>query len=476
MKKAYSGDMVDSKCEKGVFGIGGVFCFDRAKKIIAPKEMNPVMIIVLSFIAIILAGTLLLMLPFASKTTPLGFVDSLFTSTSATCVTGLVVKDTADQFSNFGQIIILFLIQIGGLGYMTLSTFFALLVGKKLGIGTRIALKENLNLSGISGVIRLARRVFFFIATIELLGVVALFFHFKSLGYGILSSIKYGVFHSVSAFNNAGFDLFGSFKSLTEFASDPLMLLIISALVIAGGLGFIVISNIYEAVFYKKRISLQTKIVILSSIGLIVIGSFLMFSSEISNQGTIGPMNFKDKIVNSIFQSISARTAGFNSIDIGNMTINGVFSLILLMFVGASPGGTGGGIKTVTLVVVLAAIYAFLKGKRETDIGNRSIDDHLVMKAMTVLILSLFLIIIITFILCEVNDFSFIRNLFETTSAFGTVGLSTGMTPFLNVWSKLIIAFTIFVGRIGILSFILSMYTTNYINKVHLPKEELSVG
>jgi len=215
---------------------------------------------------------------------------------------------------------------------------------------------------------------------------------------------------------------------------------------------------------------------VVASIALLVIGSFLIFSFEAANPATLGPLSFKDKVINSFFQSASARTAGFNTITTGQMTLNGLFAIMLLMFIGASPGGTGGGIKTVTFVVVLAAIYSFLKGKRETDLGNRSIDNSLVMKAMSVLILSLFLIIFITFALCAVNNLTFIQNLFETTSAFGTVGLSTGITPFLNAWSKLIIAFTIFVGRVGILSFILSMYTTKYINKVHLPKEELSVG
>ncbi|MBN2052640.1 Trk family potassium uptake protein [Candidatus Woesearchaeota archaeon] len=440
------------------------------------EDINPVTFVVLSFLAIIVLGTLLLWLPFSAKEGGTNFVDAFFTATSATCVTGLVVKDTAMHFSLFGQIVILLLIQLGGLGYMTITTFFALLIGRRLGFSSRLILKEHLNMSSLAGVFKLARRVLFFVLSIELIGALILFFRWRDLGTSFWGSVKLGVFHAVSAFNNAGFDVIGRFRSLTSYVGDPWILFTISFLIIAGGLGFIVLSNLYEALFYKKRINLQTKIVLVASVMLIIIGALLILSFENTNSATLGSLSGKEKVYASYFQSVTARTAGFNTINIGGMTLNGLMVLIILMFIGASPGGTGGGIKTVTFAVVLAAVIAFVKGKKETEMSDRSIDDALVMKSMTIFILSLFLILGVTFLLCAFNDFLFFQNLFEATSAFGTVGLSTGITSMLNIPSKIIIALTIFIGRVGILSFILSLYATKNLNKIRLPKEELSVG
>jgi len=440
------------------------------------EDINPVAFVVLSFLAIIIIGAILLWLPFSSKQGPTSLIDAFFTATSATCVTGLVVKDTATHFSLFGQIVILLLIQLGGLGYMTITSFFALLIGKRLGFSSRLILKEHLNMSSLAGVFKLAQRVLFFVLSIELIGAAILFFRWKALGMSFWGSVKYGIFHAVSAFNNAGFDVTGGFRSLMPYVGDPWIIFTISFLIIAGGLGFIVISNMYEALFYKKRISLQTKIVVVVTILLIIIGALLVFAFESAGSAAMSGLSVKEKVYASYFQSVSARTAGFNSIDIGRMTLNGLMILIILMFIGASPGGTGGGIKTVTFAVILAAVIAFVKGKKETEIRDRSIDDALVMKSMTIFILSLFLILGVTFLLCAFNDFLFFQNLFEATSAFGTVGLSTGITPLLNIPSKIIISFTVFVGRVGILSFILSLYTAKNLNKVRLPKEELSVG
>jgi trk system potassium uptake protein TrkH len=455
--------------------VGGLVCLHPSHRK-CRRGINPVSFVVISFLAVILIGAVLLMLPGAARNEPTSFLDALFTATSATCVTGLVVKDTATHFSLFGQLVILVLIQIGGLGYMTITTFFALLIGRKVGVSSRLILKENLNLSTASGVVRLVRRVLFFVAIIEGLGALILFIRWKMLGFGFLKAAKYGIFHSVSAFNNAGFDVIGNFRSLTPYAGDPAIILTIAGLIITGGLGFIVISNLYEVFFYKKRPVLQTKIVITATLLLIICGALLIFAFENNNAGTLKNLSPLEKSLGSFFQSVTARTAGFNSIDIGKMTINSLLVLIFLMFIGASPGGTGGGIKTVTFVVVFAAILSHIKGKKETEIGERSIEDDLVMKAMSVFIISFLLIIIITFLLCAANQFSYTQNLFETASAFGTVGLSTGITPMLNPISKMLVSFTVFVGRVGVLSFILSLYAAKSLNKVRLPKEELSVG
>lgn len=471
----------------------GVFCLKKEHKN-CKHGLNPVSVVVLSFLAVIVIGTFLLMLPFASKGEPTSFLDALFTSTSATCVTGLVVKDTLTHFSLFGQLVILLLIQIGGLGYMTVTTFFAMIIGRKLDFSHRLSLKESLNFFTPGGIFRFAKRIFFFIIVIEGIGALILYIRWRMLGFGIIKAFKYSVFHAVSAFNNAGFDLMGGFKSFTNYSGDWVILLTISILIILGGLGFIVLSQLYDMSFFKrglqlkvrlkeidftlgiKRLNLQSKIVIYTSVLLIIAGTLLLFVFEANNPSTLGGFSLKDKLLNSYFQSVTARTAGFNTIDIGSMNENSLLTLLFLMFIGGSPGGTGGGIKTVTFIIVLASIIAFVKGKKETDIGDRKVSDEVIMKALSIFVLALTLVASFTFLLCAFNNFGFLKNLFEVVSAFGTVGLTLGITPLLNPISKIIIAITIFIGRVGILSFILSIYTAKYINKVKLPEEELSVG
>ena len=442
---------------------------------ILKRRVNPVRFVVLSFLAVIITGTLLLSLPFAAqpgKSTSL--VDALFTATSATCVTGLVVVDIATHYSLFGQIVVLLLIQIGGLGYMTITTFFALLIGQKIHLTNRVLLKESFNRPTVGQIITFTRRVFFSVAVIEIIGAFILFLRWRFLGFWI--AVKFGIFHSVSAFNNAGFDVIGNFKSFTEYVADPVVNLTITGLIIIGGLGFVVLSNVYDAIWHKRRLTLMSKIVLLTTIILIVSGTFLIYLFESGNPSTMGSLSLQGKVFGSYFQSVSARTAGFNSLDIGKMTAGGLFVLIILMFIGASPGGTGGGIKTVTFAVLLAAIAAWIKGKHETEVMNRSICDATIIKAMAIFIVSLLLVCTTTLLLCAFNPHTFLQNLFEIVSAFGTVGLSTGITPFLNTASKLTVSFTIFVGRVGVLSLFLMWRTQNNVCKIKLPEEEVSVG
>jgi len=439
------------------------------------RRVHPILFVVLSFFIVIIIGAILLTLPISSSAGKwTNFVDALFTSTSATCVTGLVVKDTGTYFSLFGQIVILLMIQIGGLGYMTITTFFALLIGRKIQLNERVILQNNLNRPTLKQIIVFAKHVFFAVIIIEGIGSLILFFRWKYLGFW--KALKFGVFHAVSAFNNAGFDVVGNFKSLTEYVHDPIVNLTITFLIISGGIGFLVISNLYGFFVHKKKVSLQSKIVLLTTLFLIISGTFLILTFESRNPETLGKLSLGGKIYGAYFQSVSARTAGFNTIDIGKMTMAGLFTLIILMFIGASPGGTGGGIKTVTFTLLVFAIIALIREKQDTEIMNRSIPDRTIFKAMSIFIVSLMLVSLITLLLCAFNPFSFIQNLFETVSAFGTVGLSTGITPYLNTISKLLVSFTTFVGRVGVLSLILILAQRRSSGKVKLPEEEISVG
>jgi len=438
-------------------------------------RVNPFKFLMASFAGIILIGTILLMLPVSSaegKATPL--IDALFTATSATCVTGLVVRDTGTYFSAFGQFVILILIQLGGLGYMTTMTLFAILLKRHIPVTQRIILQENMGYPTLSQIIVFAKHIFVSVFTFEAVGALILFFRWKNLG--VSTALKYSVFHSISAFNNAGFDVLGNFKSLTEYVYDPVVNITIMLLIIFGGIGFLVLSNIYNHLLYKKRLSLHSKLVICTTIVLIFIGALLIFAFESRNPETLGKLSPAGKILASLFQSVTSRTAGFNTIAIGKMTTAGLMVIIFLMFIGASPGGTGGGIKTVTFVVALSAIVSYVRGKNKTEIHNRSISQEAVTRAFAIIILSILFIYLNTMLLCAFNNFSVSQNLFEAVSAFGTVGLSTGITPQLNIASKIILIILMFIGRVGILSPILFLKYYHDACKVNLPEEEISVG
>jgi len=438
-------------------------------------KVNPVKFMLLSFAIVILMGTALLMLPASSaEGKQTSFIDALFTATSATCVTGLVVKDTGTYFSLFGQIVILVLIQIGGLGYMTLTTLLAILLKRLIPINNRIIFQENTGYPTLSQIIRFAQHVLSFVLVFEFSGAFILFLKWRNLG--VEKAIKYAIFHAVAAFNNAGFDVLGNFKSFTAYVADPVVNITIAALIISGGLGFIVLSNLYSRAVHKKRLSLHAKIVLTTTAVLIVGGALLIWVFEVNNAATLGGLSTTGKILAAFFQSVTARTAGFNTIQIGKMTTAGLMTLILLMFIGASPGGTGGGIKTVTLIVVLATIASYMRGKKRTEISNRSISQDTVIKAAAIIVLSLLFVYFNTMLLCAFNSFSFSQNIFETVSAFGTVGLSTGITPNLNMLSKLVLTIVMFIGRVGILAPLLLFKFYCSTCRITLPEEEVSVG
>lgn len=418
-------------------------------------------------------GTIVLNLPAASSEgQSIGFLNAFFTATSATCVTGLIVLDTGKDFSAFGQLVILILLQCGGLGIMTMSTMFAFLAGKRISLRQRLIMQESLNQFSIGGLVRLAKYILIFTAVIEVAGASILFFYWQRI-YSPLQALYLAVFHSISAFCNAGFSLFSN--SIMHYKGDLIINLIFMILIILGGIGFLVLLELFQ---YGKNgtLSLHTKLALRISLILIIIGFIIIFFIESNNPSTMGNLNFSEKIYSSIFQSVTARTAGFNTIHIGNMQNATLFLIIILMFIGASPSSTGGGIKTTTFGLLILYVWSSLKGKEEIQIFKRRISRDIVPKVLTVIILSLGLVIIMTILLSYVEGESFIKVLFEVVSAFGTVGLSTGITSSLSIAGKIIIIITMFAGRIGPLALALSLIQKREPEMIRYPEEKIMVG
>jgi trk system potassium uptake protein TrkH len=434
-------------------------------------RQNPSIFIILSFAAIILTGTILLSLPFATvsgKTTSI--IDAYFTANSATCVTGLVVVDTGTQYTFWGKLIILGLIQLGGLGYMTFSTLIVILLRQKVFISQRLAVQEAFNLFSSRGAVRFVFYVFSIVFVVEGTGASILFLRWLP-EMGAWKAFKFGIFHSVSAFCNAGFDIFGGFRSLTGYVGDPVVNLTIMSLIIIGGVGFSVLADVIE----RRSQSLHSKIVITTTLLLIFGGALLFFIFEHTNILTLAPLPLAGKIWASFFQSVTARTAGFNTIDLANLTGPSVFIIIALMFIGASPGGTGGGIKTTTFAILLLTMRSTVLGRYNTEAFGRKISYEIVRKAMTIALLS-FTLIIISSAIVSMQGFEFGKILFEVTSAFGTVGLSMGITTKLATLSKIVVAVTMFIGRVGPLTLFVGLTLTKWEKKTAFPKEDISIG
>ncbi len=443
-------------------------------------RFTPSQILLIGFACVILIGTVLLSFPFSTvsgKGQPV--VDALFTATSAVCVTGLVVKDTGTFYSLFGQLVILFLLQIGALGYMTMATILGLIIGKKISLREKVIIKESLdqfNLGDLVSFVKYIVKVTFFI---EMIGALILTCRWMG-DFSILKAIYLGVFHSVSAFCNAGFDVFGGisgpFSSLSAYRGDIVVNLTMGFLIILGGLGYIVLSEFYR---YRKekKISLHSKIVLLFSCLLIVFGTIIFFVFEYNNPATLGGFSWKEKIVTAFFQSVTVRTAGFSTINISWVTSGTLFVAAFLMFIGASPGGTGGGIKTTTFGVMIAAMWATIRRKREITFSHRRIADEIVRKSFAVGLLSIIFIGVITVVMLRTENETFIRVFFEVISAFGTVGLSTGITPALSNIGKVLIIFTMYAGRLGPLTLgVAVLLQDNEQVKIQYPQEIVFVG
>ncbi|OGC21132.1 hypothetical protein A3J90_01790 [candidate division WOR-1 bacterium RIFOXYC2_FULL_37_10] len=436
-------------------------------------KLNPSLAIVLSFALIIIIGGALLSLPLSSASnTYTGFLDSLFTANSATCVTGLVVLDTGVHFSLFGLIVIIFLMQIGGLSYMTFSTFIFLLFRRKMFISEKLMMQDALNIYSTREVVLVIKKIFTIVFLVEGIGALILFLRWLP-SLGPKKSLLYAVFHAVSAFCNAGFALPAGNVSLIPYCTDIVVNLVITSLIIIGGIGFIVISDTFK----NKRFSLHSKVVIFTTIFLIISGALLFYFFEQNNPSTLGQLTFSQKIMASYFQAITPRTAGFNTLLVDKFYVPTLLLTILLMFIGASPGGTGGGIKTTTFSIILFTIWATLKGLKDTIIFERRIPFQTVRRAFVIAVLALFLVCGAVFLLALFEkDKTVLSLLFEVVSAFGTVGLSMGITPYLTSVGKIIIMLCMFVGRVGPLTLLLAFLLGQKEHRIEYPKEGISIG
>ena len=439
-------------------------------------ERNPLRTLAFGFAAIILTGSLLLSLPCAvASGVRLPFLDALFTATSATCVTGLVVTDTATTFTLFGQAVILILIQIGGLGVMTAMGFFLLLFRRRIQLRERTLLMEQISSPQLGGVVRLVRRILISTAIFESAGAVLLSIRFVPL-FGWGRGVWYGVFHAVSAFCNAGFDLFGVYTpygSLVPFVDDALVSLVVMVLIVVGGLGFVVWDDLIDKRLHVAQYRLQTKIVLVTTAALVLGGAALFAAAEWSN--TLAPLSGKGKLLASLFQSVSPRTAGFNTVDLGSLTGAGKGLTVLLMFIGAGAGSTAGGLKITTFVTLLLSAVYFARGREDVNAFGRRINTLTVKRALSVLVMYLSILGTGLFVLL-LQGLEFSDVVFEAFSAMGTVGMSTGVTRALSPVSRIAVILMMYSGRLGSLSVMMAMTERRAAAVATLPQEKIMVG
>ena len=419
-----------------------------------PKQMNATQVIAVVFALLILLGAGLLSLPVASRSgVSCGFRAALFTATSATCVTGLTLFDTFTQWSGFGQIVIISLIQIGGLGFMSIATMVVFLLRRKVGLKQRLLMAQALSLNDMQDVVRLQKWVIFGSFSIEAMGALILTLRFLP-EYGFGTALKWGVFHSISAFCNAGFDIFGCITpgaSLMEFNSDPVVLLTLGSLVTIGGLGFLVWQEVAYVRRFKKM-SVYTRLVLATTLILLLFGTVCIAVLEWNNPATIGDMSLGDKLLNSFFQSVTLRTAGFAAVDQAGLTEAGKGVSIALMLVGGSSGSTAGGVKTVTMMVLLLFIWARARGKSSVCVFRRTIAQDHVMNAMTIVAIVVGLAVFGSVFICATSHVGFTDALYESVSALATVGLTAGVTGKLSVAAQILIIIFMYFGRVGVLT------------------------
>lgn len=409
-------------------------------------DLNPPRVLAIGFAGLIILGAILLNLPFASKSgESIGFLNALFTSASAVCVTGLVVVNTGEFWSLFGQIVIIILIQMGGLGFMTMATIVALILGKKITIKERLVIKEQLNSETLTGLVKLTKYVILSTFIIEGIGALFLSIRFIPI-YGLVKGIWFSIFHSISSFCNAGFDILGD--SVAPFVGDAIINLTIAGLIIIGGLGFSVYIDISRERNFKK-LHLHSKIVIVMTALLIIIGTILIFTIEYNNMGTLGNLSLKEKILASFFQAVVPRTAGYYSVNIGFLYDTTVFLMIILMFIGGSPGSTAGGIKTTTFGAIGLTTISIIRGEKDVVAFKKRISDDTINRSLAIVTVGILLVIFVSFILTITEGAVFLDVLFETTSAFATVGLTRGITPYLSNMGKIILTLTMYAGRVG---------------------------
>lgn len=446
-----------------------------------PTKINAPKIIAGSFLGVIVLGAILLSLPISTvQRGSMPLLDALFTATSAVCVTGLTIVDTGTYFTKFGQIVILALIQIGGLGMMTLSTFFLILIGKRLQMKDLFVIESSLGKEMVHGVKGLVKYILLFTIGIELLGAGVLSWRFITYSkYPFLKAIYHSLFHSISAFCNAGFSLYSG--SLAGFRTDWITILIVSTLIICGGLGFVVLFNINTFKFWKKdillrgRLKLQTKIVFVVTVALLISGTIAILLLEWKN--TLAGLSMGDKLMNSFFHSATPRTTGFNTLDIAGMHLSTLCFILFLMFIGGSPGSTAGGVKTSTFMILASNAFNIIRGKTDVQLFNRTIPKRVIQEATCIVAISMGFVFIFTMgLLLSERNIDFMRIIFEVFSAFSNVGLSTGITSSLTNTGKLIIIMTMFIGRISPLTMALVVGRREELPAMGYPVETIMVG
>lgn len=438
------------------------------------RRFSPSQLIALTFVGLILAGAVLLMLPIASTDgSSLSFVDALFTATSASCVTGLVVVDTGTYFSVFGQLVVIALIQLGGLGLVLFATLFSVVMRKKIDLQSRLNIQASLNQNELDGVVRMSLRIAKYTAAIEaFFGTVLALRFFPEYG---LKGIYFGYWHAVSAFCNAGFDLFGHYQSLTAFVGDPVVNLSICLCIILGGLGFAVMRDVLKKRNFRQ-LKLHSKLVLTVTATLIVVGTAVIAFLEWHNPGTLGSLSGSDALWASFMQSVSPRTAGFNTIDMNALRIPTMIFIILLMFIGASPASTGGGIKTTTFALILLNISQVVRGRSECEIFGRRVGNDTIFQAFAITSMSMLWVVSATLLVTCLEDTSFLYALFEVVSAFATVGLSTGLSQHICTASKIILILSMYAGRVGFMTFALALTAQKPEKHIHYPKENINIG
>jgi trk system potassium uptake protein TrkH len=447
------------------------------------RFLTPERTLILSFLIIILVGTGLLSLPYAARLRPASFIDALFTATSAVCVTGLIVVDTGNFFSQFGQVIVLILIQVGGLGIMTFSVFFYLLLGRSVGIRDRRIIQDTFSQVPIRNISVLLKSVFLYTAVIECIGILFLYITWRRF-FSPLKALYYSLFHAVSAFCNAGFSLFSD--SFVGFQNNITLNLSITSLIILGGVGFIVLKEIVDIGFRRNlplRISLHSKVVLTTTALLIGLGTFFIFSIERDNSLLTFPLG--RQILISYFQSVTSRTAGFHTLPMMSLSNATLFILTILMFIGASPGSCGGGIKTTNLAMLFSLAFNRYKGREQANLFKRTIPHETVARSVSIILASILAVTIITILLLvtQLGDLShtesrglFLEYLFETISAFGTVGLSMGVADKLSSAGKLILIVMMLLGRLGPLTLAFAMARRTQKVPFQYAEENIIVG
>lgn len=446
--------------------------------------LKPGQVLAIGFLAVAVIGALLLMLPFATvEGESISFVDALFTSTSAVCVTGLIVVNTGVVFTLFGQLVILALIQIGGLGFMTMASLLFMAIGKRFSLKERLIIQESFNSDTLQGLVRLVRNAVAIAFAVETVGAVLLCFSFIP-DFGFAKGLFYSIFVAVSAFCNAGFDPLGMTNSIETYVKDPMINIPISLLIIIGGLGFAVLMDMVHWRRHRHKLMLHTRIVFRMTAFLILTGAALIAIIEWNNPHTLGQegMGTGHKIMASLFQSVTSRTAGFDTIGQGGMTPAGKMVTMLLMFVGASPAGTGGGIKTTTFFIVLLAVWSIIRKRQDYNISKRRLGEQIIRRAFAIFTLALALVVFNTLLICVSetacgNPLELDDVMYEVVSAFSTTGLSCGITPGLHTFSRLLLIFTMLIGRVGPLTVSMALSgDTARKNAIHYPEDRLMVG